>query len=349
MNLSGFMRTRVFCLVLVAAFWTGAVHAQDDAEVKANYLKSEQMITMRDGVKLFTSIYVPKDTSKKYPIMLNRTPYSVAPYGPDLYKTALGPSSLFQNERFIFVYQDVRGRLMSEGEYVNMRPHNPKKAGAQDIDESTDTYDTIDWLVKNVPNNNGRVGTWGISYPGFYVSAGIIDAHPALKAASPQAPIADWFIGDDFHHNGTLFLPHGFNFFSSFGLPRPKPTTDFPPRFEHGTPDGYRFFLDLGPVANADRKYLKGDVAFWTEVMNHPNYDEFWKARNIRPHLKNIKPAVMTVGGWFDAENLFGALNTYKSIEQINPGASSTLVMGPWFQSVIRKSLRPTSMALPSG
>ena len=156
MNSSGFRRTRVFCLVLVAAFWTGAVHAQDDAEVKANYLKSEQMITMRDGVKLFTSIYVPKDTSKKYPIMLNRTPYSVAPYGPDLYKTALGPSSLFQNERFIFVYQDVRGRLMSEGEYVNMRPHNPKKAGAQDIDESTDTYDTIDWLVRKVPNNNGR-------------------------------------------------------------------------------------------------------------------------------------------------------------------------------------------------
>ncbi len=331
MNLSGFMRPRVFFLVLVAAFCTGAVHAQDDAEVKTHYLKNEQMITMRDGVKLVTSIYVPKDASKKYPIMLHRTPYSVAPYGPDLYKTALGPSPLFQNERFKFVYQDVRGRLMSEGEYVNMRPHNPKKAGAQDIDESTDTYDTIDWLVKNVPNNNGRVGTWGISYPGFYVSAGIIDAHPALKAASPQAPIADWFMGDDFHHNGALFLPHGFNFFSSFGLPRPKPTTEFPPRFEHGTPDGYRFFLDMGPLPNADKRYLKGQVAFWNEAMNHPNYDEFWKARNIRPHLKSIKPAVMTVGGWFDAENLFGALNTYKSIEQANPGASSTLVMGPWF------------------
>ncbi len=331
MNFSGFMSTRVFFLVLVAAVCTEAIHAQDDTAVKAQYLKSEQMINMRDGVKLFTSIYVPRDTSKKYPIMLHRTPYSVAPYGPNLYKSALGPSPLFQNERFIFVYQDVRGRLMSEGEYVNMRPHKPKKAGARDIDESTDTYDTIDWLVKNLPNNNGRVGTWGISYPGFYVSAGMIDAHPALKAASPQAPIADWFIGDDFHHNGTLFLPHGFNFFASFGRPRPKPTTDFPPRFEHGTPDGYRFFLDMGPLANADRKYLKGDVAFWTEVMNHPNYDEFWKARNIRPHLKNIKPAVLTVGGWFDAENLFGALNTYRSIEQANPGISSTLVMGPWF------------------
>lgn len=331
MNLSGFMRTRVFCLVLVAAFWTGAAHAQDNAEVKAHYLKSEQMITMRDGLKLFTSIYVPKDTSEKYPIMLNRTPYSVAPYGPDLYKTALGPSSLFQNERYIFVYQDVRGRLMSEGEYVNMRPHNPKKSGPRDIDESTDTYDTIDWLLKNVANNNGRVGMWGISYPGFYVSAGIIDAHPALKAASPQAPVSDWFMGDDFHHNGALFLPHGFNFFATFGLPRPKQTTEFPPRFQHGTPDGYRFFLDMGPLANADRKYFKGQVAFWNEAMNHPNYDDFWKARNIRPHLKNIKPAVMTVGGWFDAENLFGALNTYKTIERLNPGINNTLVMGPWF------------------
>ncbi|MCM3906097.1 MAG: CocE/NonD family hydrolase [Pyrinomonadaceae bacterium] len=334
MNLSGFMRARVYCLVLVAAFWTTAVqavHALDDAEVKAHYLKSEQMITMRDGVRLFTSIYVPKDTSKKYPIMLSRTPYSVAPYGPDSYKTALGPSPLFQNEGFIFVYQDVRGRLMSEGEYVNVRPHKPQKASARDIDESTDTYDTIDWLVKNVPNNNGRVGTWGISYPGFYVSTGIIDAHPALKAASPQAPIADWFIGDDFHHNGALFLPHTFNFFSSFGLPRPKPTIERPPSFQHGTPDGYRFFLEMGPLSNADKKYLKGQVAFWNEAMNHPNYDEFWKARNIRPHFKNIKPAVMTVGGWFDAEDLFGALNTYKSIEQANPGANSTLVMGPWF------------------
>jgi putative CocE/NonD family hydrolase len=331
MNLSGFMITGVLYLVLVSIFSSGAAHSQSDAEVKAYYQKSEQMIRMRDGVKLFTSIYVPRDTSSKYPIMLNRTPYSVAPYGPDLYKTALGPSPLFQNEGFIFVYQDVRGRLMSEGDYVNVRPHNPKKGDVADTDESTDTYDTIDWLVKNLPNNNGKVGMWGISYPGFYVSTGVIDAHPALKAASPQAPIADWFMGDDFHHNGALFLPHTFNFFATFGLPRPKPTTEFRPRFQHGTPDGYRFFLDLGPLPNADKKYLKGQVAFWNEAVNHPNYDEFWKARNIRPHLKNIKPAVMTVGGWFDAEDLFGALNTYKSIEQASPGANNILVMGPWF------------------
>jgi putative CocE/NonD family hydrolase len=325
---SGFL-SAVICVLLLL---TASNAQRDDAVVKAYYTKTEQQITMRDGVKLFTAIYTPRDTSQKYPIMLNRTPYSVAPYGPNAYRDALGPSEHFQNEKFIFVYQDVRGRLMSEGQFVDMRPHIAKKSGSKDIDESTDTYDTIEWLVKNVPNNNGRVGMWGISYPGFYTSMGVIDAHPALKAASPQAPIADWFIGDDFHHNGTLFLPHTFNFFSSFGLPRPKPTTEGQRRrFEHGTQDGYRFFLDLGPLSNANTKYLKNEIAFWNEILGHPNYDDFWQARNIRPHLRNIKPAVMTVGGWFDAEDLFGALNTYKTIEETNPGARNTIVMGPWF------------------
>jgi putative CocE/NonD family hydrolase len=331
------MKKALLALCLLSAFFPlilkirRAASAQTEAEVKALYTKTEQMISMRDGVKLFTSIYSPKDQSKRYPIMLNRTPYSVAPYGKGDYKTALGPSPLFQNEQYIFVYQDVRGKFMSEGEYVNMRPHKDKKSGAADIDESSDTYDTIEWLVKNVANNNGRVGMWGISYPGFYTTMGILSAHPALKAASPQAPIADWFIGDDFHHNGALFLPHAFNFLSTFGQPRPKPTTEFAPRFAHGTPDGYRFFLDMGPVANADRKYLKGQVAFWNEMMAHPNYDEYWQARNVVPHLRNVTTTVMTVGGWFDAEDLFGALNTYQGIERNNPGIYNTIVMGPWF------------------
>jgi putative CocE/NonD family hydrolase len=321
----------VLAFFLALAFLALRIGAQnDEAAVKGAYDKVEQMITMRDGVRLFTVIYSPKDKTQKYPIMLYRTPYSVGPYGATDYKESLGPSPLFQDEKYIFVYQDVRGKFMSEGEYVNVRPHNPRK-GLRDIDESSDTYDTIDWLIKNVPNHNGRVGMWGISYPGFYAAMGIIDAHPALKAASPQAPIADWFIGDDFHHNGTLFLPHSFNFLSVFGQPRPQPTTDFPPRFQHGTPDGYQFFLDLGPVANADRNHLKGQVEFWNEMMAHPNYDGYWQARNTRPHLRNIKPAVMTVGGWFDAEDLFGALNTYQTIEKTNPGVQNTLVMGPWF------------------
>ena len=319
-----------FVFVLALLFAYPVVHAQTEAEVKARYTKTEQRIVMRDGTKLFTSIYSPKDKSRKYPIMLSRTPYSVAPYGADEFKTSLGPSLLFQKEKYIFVYQDVRGKFMSEGEFVNVRPHNNRKTGKQ-VDESSDTYDTIDWLVKNVPNNNGRVGVWGISYPGFYTSMSVIDAHPALKAASPQAPIANWFIGDDFHHNGALFLPHGFNFLASFGQPRPTLTTEFGPRFEHETPDGYKFFLQMGPVANANTRHLKGQVAFWNEMMAHPNYDDYWQARSTLPHLKNIRPAVMTVGGWFDAENLFGALHTYKTIERENPGAANTLVMGPWF------------------
>ncbi len=322
----------VFKFFLISVPLTLALTLQSNSsDVASLYTKTEQMIPMRDGVKLFTAIYTPKDQSQTYPIMLNRTPYSVNPYGPDAYRDALGPSDHFQKEKFIFVYQDVRGKFMSEGEWVETRPYKPKKSGPKDIDETTDTYDTIEWLIKNVPNNNGRAGMWGISYPGFYTSMGVIDAHPALKAASPQAPIADWFIGDDFHHNGALFLPHAFNFFATLGKPRPKPTTEFPPRFVHGTPDGYRFFLDLGPLANANTKYLKNEVSFWNDLMNHPNYDDYWQSRNIRPHLRKIKPAVMVVGGWFDAENLYGALNTYKTIEDTNPGARNTLVMGPWF------------------
>jgi putative CocE/NonD family hydrolase len=306
--------------------------AQGVEYVRANYTKYEYRIPMRDGVKLFTSVYVPKDTSKTYPILLMRTPYSVGPYGLARFKGDLGPSPAFGTAGYIFAYQDVRGRWMSEGEFVNMRPHRERHDGPTEIDESTDTFDTIDWLVKHVVGNNGKVGQYGISYPGFYTDCGILSGHPALVAASPQAPVTDWFVGDDFHHNGALFLPHLFNFIANFGKPRPKPTTksEYLP-FEHGTPDGYAFFLDMGPLPNADTRYFKGEVAFWNEVMEHPNYDAFWQSRDIRRHLQEIKPAVLTVGGWFDAENVFGALETYKAIEKTSPGATNTLVMGPWF------------------
>lgn len=318
---------------IVPALLAPSVSAQGLEFVKANYTKYEYRIAMRDGKKLFTSVYVPKDTSQTCPMMMSRTPYSVAPYGIDNYRANLGPSEIFAREKFIFVYQDVRGRYLSEGEYVNMRPHLDIKRGPQDIDESSDTYDTIDWLVKHIPNNNGRVGMWGISYPGFYTAAGMIDAHPALKAASPQAPISDWFIGDDFHHNGTLYLPHAFGFFRSFGHPRPEPSVSGGTpavRPDPDQPDGYDFFLRIGPLANVNEKYYKNDVPFWNEMMQHPNYDEYWQARNLRPHLKNIKPAVMTVGGWFDAEDLFGALHVYDSTEKQSPSATNMLVMGPW-------------------
>ena len=218
---------------------------------------------------------------------------------------------------------------MSEGDFVNMTPHVADKKSKSDIDESTDTYDTIEWLLANIENHNGRVGQWGISYPGFYTAAGMIDSHPALKAVSPQAPIADWF-WDDFHHHGALFLPHAFSFLSVFGPARPGLTTQWPPRFDHGTPDGYEFFLDLGPLGNANRLHLKNEIDFWNKITEHPNYDEFWQARNLLPHLKNIKPAVMTVGGWFDAEDLYGPLQVYREVEKINPGIFNMLVMGPW-------------------
>ena len=288
---------------------------------------------MRDGVKLFTSIYVPKDTSQKYPIMFDRTPYTVSPYGANDYKESLGPSTRFAYEGYIFVYQDVRGRWMSEGDFVDMRP-DIENRNSKDIDESTDTYDTIEWLIKNIPNNNGRVGMWGISYPGFYTSAGSIDSHPALKAVSPQAPIGDWFIGDDFHHNGAFFLPHAYNFFSGFGQPRSGPGLNRPKPFSHGTPDGYKFFLEMGTIKNGleiYKKQLGTNIPFMEEMAQHPNYDEWWQARNILPRLKNIKPAVMTVGGWFDAEDLYGALQTYAHIEKQNPATTNMIVMGPWF------------------
>jgi putative CocE/NonD family hydrolase len=324
------LRTSLIVAAVFAACLPREVAAQGLETIKANYTKYEYRIPMRDGVRLFTAVYVPKDDSEKYPIMLSRTPYTVQPYGADKYKPDLGPSPLFGKEHYIFAYQDVRGRWMSEGEFVNMRPHKPWKEGPKDIDESTDTFDTIEWLTKHVPNHNGKVGMWGISYPGFYTAAGMIDAHPALRAASPQAPVTDWFIGDDWHHNGALFLPHMFNFMIKFGHPRPEPTKKFDFPFDHGMPDGYQFFLNLGPLPNADTKYFKGDVSFWTEAMQHGTYDSFWKARNLRQHLKNIRPAVMTVGGWFDAENLFGALETYKNVEANAPQSRNMLVMGPW-------------------
>ncbi|NUQ22503.1 MAG: CocE/NonD family hydrolase [Saprospiraceae bacterium] len=328
---------RILNTLLLAFFLACFVpmHAQTGVEdsiyIRTFYTKTEQYITMRDGVRLFTSIYTPKDKSKTYPILLNRTPYSVAPYGVDAYRTAHRPSMVMAREGYIFVYQDVRGRWMSEGEFEDIRPYNPNKKSKKDTDESSDTWDTIDWLIKNVAGNNGRVGVSGISYPGFYSTMSLLDAHPALKAVSPQAPVTDWFIGDDFHHNGALFLLDGFSFYSGFGQPRPKPTTVGPKRFDWPVQDNYKFFLDMGPLRNAKARYFGDSIRFWNDLMAHPNLDEFWKARNPRPHLKNIKPAVLTVGGLFDAEDCFGAWRVYEAIEKQNPAThSNRLVMGPW-------------------
>ena len=307
---------------------------KSDAEraeyVRSHYTKFEYRIAMRDGVHLFTSVYVPNDASasQTYPMLLVRTPYSVAPYGASRYKERLGPNAEYEKDGFVFVFQDVRGAHMSEGVFVNMRPQTDGKG----IDESTDTFDSIEWLVKNVPHNNGKVGQWGVSYPGFYTSAGAINSHPALKAVSPQAPIADWFRGDDMHRHGAFNLQLGFAFFSGFGKPRPEPTdNEESDPFEFGTPDGYQYFLDVGPLSNLKSRFEKDKpVAFWDEISAHPNYDDFWQSRNLLPHLKGVKAATLVVGGWYDTEDLYGPLATFRAINAQNPGVRSTLVMGPW-------------------
>lgn len=343
------LRTRLFdrlpaslpaCFLLLALAAAGA-YAQpandppSEAEllagwVRAHYSKYEYRIPMRDGARLFTAVYVPNEIGGgPWPMLMMRTPYSVGPYGADRYRRSLGPTPDFAKAGYIFVYQDVRGRYMSEGTFVNMRPHREHKRGPQDIDESTDTYDTIDWLLANVTGNNGKVGQYGISYPGFYTAAGMIDSHPALAAVSPQAPISDWF-WDDMHHHGAFILPLAFNFFSSFGQARPEPTTERAERLDHKTADGYQFFLDLGPLSNANETYFKGEIEFWNQITAHPNYDAFWQSRNLLPHLRHIHAAVLVVGGWFDAEDLYGPLKIYRAVEKNNQDTWNSLVMGPW-------------------
>ena len=293
-----------------------------------HYTKYEHRIPMRDGVRLFTRVYVPKDDSQAWPILLTRTPYALKPYGAANYNDPAGTFRELAKDRNILVTQDVRGRYGSEGEYLHMRPFNPNK-GPKDIDESSDAYDTIDWLVKNIPNNSGKVGLFGISYPGFYTSMGMIDSHPALKAASPQAPITDWFMGDDLHHNGAFFLSQNFNFFYEFAQREEDPLHENLKPFNFKTPDGYDFFLRMGPLANSI-PLMKDLGKQWAEFLTHPTYDAYWQARNIRPHLKNVHCAVMTVGGWYDAEDLFGPLETYRWTERQNAGITNVLVMGPW-------------------
>ncbi len=322
--------------LLALAVWCAAAppaRAQlpDFKSVQNDYTRQDFQIPMRDGVKLYTIVYSPKDQSQKFPMLMQRTPYSIGPYPKNSFRFSLGPNRHFAQEGYIFVYQDVRGCYMSEGLFDNMRPIIDDKKAKTDIDESSDTYDTIEFLLKNVNNHNGKVGLYGISYPGFYSSAGMVQAHPALKAVSPQAPIADWF-WDDFHHHGAFFLPHAFNFLAFFGQERPEPTANrrIARLFDYGTTDGYKFFLEMGPLKNADAKYYKGKVAYWNKMAAHPNYDKYWQDRNLLPHLKKVAPAVMTVGGWFDAEDLYGALQTYRAVEKQNPGIFNVIVMGPW-------------------
>ena len=328
-----FLRILFGAMALVVVAGAPAARAQAPAapaeySIKENYTKYEYRIPMRDGVKLFTAVYVPKDQARTYPFLMERTPYSAGPYGVDFAPRRLGPSADFAKAGYIFVVQDVRGRYMSEGKFIEMTPHKPNKKG-NDVDESTDMHDTVEWLLKNVPNHNGKVGIWGNSYPGFFVSASIIDSHPAIKAASPQAPVTDLYMNDDSYHNGAFMLAANFGFYANF-KPQKNPTVE--PRkwepFEFGTQDGYEFYLNLKTLPNMLAKIDKTSLFF--DQVNNDTFNDYWKSRNIAAHLKNVKAAVLTVGGWFDAEDPQGPLTTYQNIKRFNTGNFNALVMGPW-------------------
>jgi hypothetical protein len=303
--------------------------------IKARYQKLEVRIAMRDGVKLFTSIYVPRDTTQAWPILMDRTPYGVAPYGADAYRGSLGPNATkYAESGFIFVYQDARGRFFSEGDYTEMTPHKDVK-GPKDVDESTDSYDTIDWLVKNLPHNNGRVGIYGTSYPGFYTTASCIDPHPALKACTPQAPMTDIAKGDDAMHNGAFFLGANFGFYQGYGRTPRNPNLGNDPQYKRPDMggDAYKFLLAMGPVGPGSRQWLPRETApLWDLLMQHPNYDAFYQARNIRPHLKKVAPAMLETGGYYDTEDLFGPWGTFHAIEELSKGGNpgNHIAIGPW-------------------
>ncbi len=323
--------TRIIILIgIIFLLVPNFLCAQEDFDIKTHYDKAENMIQMRDGVKLFTQVYTPKDQSQKYPILLFRTPYSIRYYGEDVYRPSLGPNELYAGEGFIFVYQDVRGKFKSEGKFIVMKPHKTVKSTLKDTDESSDTYDSIEWMLKNIPNHNGRVGQWGISYPGWQTVMGMIDAHPAMKASLPQASPADMWIGDDFHHNGAFRLMYTFGWLSWNARSRTGPSESRAKGFDYGTPDGYNFFLELGPVSNVDKLHFHNSVPTWNEYMEHGNYDAYWQEQNVLQYLNNITHPILNVAGWFDAEDFYGPISIYYTIEKNNPNNKSTLVVGPW-------------------
>lgn len=316
----------LFALMLDGMRNASAVHAQDAYNVRQNYTKQEVMIPMRDGVKLFTIIYAPKSQTEKHPILITRTAYGIAPYGAENFRSTIGPgpSSAFAKEDYVIVYQDSRGKFKSEGEFIH---HRPIVKGQ--ISEVTDTYDTIDWLVKNVANNNGRVGQWGISWGGWEVSQGMIDAHPALKASSPQSPPQDQFLGDDHHSGGAFQLMYAFQWMSTNARARNAPSDAPVGRFDYGTPDGYDFFLRMGAAANA-RQFFADDVPTWNDYMIHGTYDDYWQSRNVPKDLKGINHPVLLVGTWFDAQDFWGPFRMYDAMVKNNPNNTTHFIVGPW-------------------
>ena len=300
------------------------------AWLEANYDKSEHMVAMRDGVELFTIVYSPRFTAEPVPVMLFRTPYSIAPYEAELYRNPLGPSAEFDRAGYVFVFQDVRGKFRSQGDFEVIRPLAPKPKGPTTVDESTDNHDAIAWVLANVGGHNGKVGQWGISYPGWQTTMGMVDAHPALAASSPQASPSDMFIGDDWHHNGAFRIMYAFSWLARNARRRDAPTEEGAGAFDYGTPSGYDFFLEAGSAANIDDLYFHGDVPAWNDFMEHDTYDDYWQRQNALPHLRDIRHPILNVAGWFDTEDFYGPMSIYRTIEAENPGTENTLVAGPW-------------------
>jgi putative CocE/NonD family hydrolase len=304
----------------------------EEYDVKANYTKAEYMVPMRDGVKLYTAVYTPKDASptNKYPIFLYRTPYSAKNYGIDEYRPHLGPSDFLMEEKYIFVYQDARGRFESEGEWSFLTPYNPNRGKNADlshpelVDESSDNWDTIEWLINNISYNTGKVGQYGVSYNAWQTVMGMIDAHPALKASAPQMTPGDLFLGDDFYHYGAFRLLYTFGWLSQNAQPEGGEPFTWP------TPDGYRFLLELGPVSNITQKVGLDQVPTWNDVTGAWTWTEYWQSRNMMKDMNNITHPILNVVALFDAEDYYGAIGVYHAIEEKNPVNKSALVLGPW-------------------
>ena len=310
------------CHRFVVSLWcvVAPLAAQQTSDPTEAFTKVDTMIPMRDGVRLHTSIFVPKADHGPLPFMLQRTPYGIdqAPRGE-----LAGYLKALADEGYIFVFQDIRGRFRSEGRFVMQRPpREPADAGA--IDESTDAYDTIDWLLKGVPRNNGRAGMLGISYDGWLTAMAMLDPHPALRAVSPQASPADMFLGDDFHHNGAFRLSYGFEYAVL------TEASDTNAQFSFDRYDTFDWYLALGALANANARYLHGALPSWNDFATHPNYDAFWRRQAIGPYLNRVTVPTLNVGGWWDQEDFYGPLRIYELLERHDSLDRNFLVVGPW-------------------
>ncbi len=306
-------------LLLLVLPWLATPLAAQQPDSAPGFDLTEAMIPARDGVKLHTTIFVPRGAQGPLPFIFTRTPYGIAHAA----NTLRGYYGALASDGYIFVFQDIRGRYASEGQFVMLRP--PRERGAPNaVDESTDAYDAIDWLLAHVSGNNGRVGMLGISYPGWLTVMAMLDPHPALKAASPQASPADMFLGDDFHHNGAFRLSYGFEYAARMETSKQQETFDFD-RY-----DTYQWYLDLGPLSNVNAKHLHGKIPSWNDFVAHPNYDAFWQRQGAAPYLTRVTVPTLNVAGWWDQEDFYGPLKIYELLERYDTAHVNSLVVGPW-------------------